>query len=155
MRLDRPLSLCRPLFTVKKLYSKITETVKKDLAYEAELEAKNTGLSRRMKAMWAVLFTLVLFLGLSVAATGGVTFALLEATKELKPTKVDVTGVANDRTVLSTPDGLPIATAPPPTQLVDISPNLPIEALKEMKVRFIHRSNVQVLERVWRPLCLF
>ena len=153
MRLvDRPVS-CR-LFTVKKLYSKITETVKKDLAYEAELEAKNTGLSRRMKAMWAVLFTLVLFLGLSVAATGGVTFALLEATKELKPTKVDVTGVANDRTVLSTPDGLPIATAPPPTQLVDISPNLPIEALKEMKVRFIHRSNIQVLERVWRPLCL-
>ena len=128
--------MCCPLFTVKKLYSKITETVKKDLAYEAELEAKNTGLSRHMKAMWAVLFTLVLFLGLSVAATGGVTFALLEATKELKPTKVDVTGVANDRTVLSTPDGIPIATAPPPTQLVDISPNLPIEALKEMKVRF-------------------
>ena len=71
--------MCCLLFTVKKLYSKITETVKKDLAYEAELEAKNTGLSRRMKAMWAVLFTLVLFLGLSVAATGGVTFALLEA----------------------------------------------------------------------------
>ena len=46
MRLDRPLCLCCRLFTVKKLYSKITETVKKDLAYEAELEAKNTGLSR-------------------------------------------------------------------------------------------------------------
>ena len=113
--------LCRPLFTVKKLYSKITETVKKDLAYEAELEAKNTGLSRRMKAMWAVLFTLVLFLGLSVAATGGVTALLAKGDRDASSQPRSTSRASPTTARCSPPTASPSRPRPRRLRLVDIS----------------------------------
>jgi len=107
-----------------KLYRKIADTVRADVAKEQAIEGELKITKRRANMLMGIACALFLFLGISTAATGVVTFALLQATKEVK--------VGSDGS-LTNPDGSIVRTAGAPLHASKVYPNATDAHMKSVK----------------------
>ena len=119
----------------KKMYEVMKGHIKKEHIHEQEEKARLAASKRRTKFAVIAAAILSVFLGLSIAANAGATYALIEATKE-----VHVTPGATSS--LTDPSGNPVSTS---ENLVDVK-LMVLPALKVAEIAKVRYLNFHYTE---------